>query len=525
MPEDSFFDLGGDSLLAMRLIARVRAVLDAEIGIRDLFTAPTPAADRRSWPRRAAGPRLPLVAAARPGLVPLSFGQQRMWFLNRLEGAAAVYNMPLALRLTGDLDVAALQAALGDVAARHESLRTVFPETGGHTAAADPGARPGGPALELRDAGGADELAGALAEEAGRGFDLASELPWRAALWAVSPAEHVLVLVVHHIAGDGWSMGVLARDLSAGVRGAAAGRAPGWAPLPVQYADYAIWQRERARRRRTTRAACWRRSWRTGGRRWPGCPTSWRCPRTGRARRRRRTGAGAVPVAVGRARCTPGWWRRPGPAGRRCSWWCRPRWRCCCPGWAPGTTSRSARRSPGAADAALDELVGFFVNTLVLRTDVSGDPSFAELVGRVREADLAALRPSGRAVRAAGGGAGPARSLARHPLFQVMLTFQNIPQPAGQLGPARAGAHRRPRRGPDAARFDLAVTLWERAGRGRSPGRARGWHRVRGGPVRPEYGGGAGGAAGCGCWARWRRIRVCGSASCSCSARASGGRS
>ena len=127
--EDSFFELGGDSLLAMRLIARVRAVLDAEIPIRGLFTA-TPAGIAQ-LAGSAGSPRMPLAPAARPQTVPLSFGQQRMWFLNRLEGAGAVYNMPLALRLTGDLNVAALEAALGDVADRHESLRTTFPDTAG----------------------------------------------------------------------------------------------------------------------------------------------------------------------------------------------------------------------------------------------------------------------------------------------------------------------------------------------------------------------------------------------------------
>ncbi len=127
--EDSFFDLGGDSLLAMRLIARVRAVLDAEIPIRGLFTA-TPAGIAQ-LAGSAGSPRMPLAPATRPEVVPLSFGQQRMWFLNRLEGAGAVYNMPLALRLTGDLNVPALEAALGDVADRHESLRSTFPETAG----------------------------------------------------------------------------------------------------------------------------------------------------------------------------------------------------------------------------------------------------------------------------------------------------------------------------------------------------------------------------------------------------------
>ena len=129
--QDSFFELGGDSLLAMRLIARVRAVLDEEIGIGDLFTAPSAAAIAELAQAGRTGPRLPLTPAARPQTVPLSFGQQRMWFLNRLQGAGAVYNMPLALRLTGDLDTAALEAALGDVAGRHESLRTIFPDTGG----------------------------------------------------------------------------------------------------------------------------------------------------------------------------------------------------------------------------------------------------------------------------------------------------------------------------------------------------------------------------------------------------------
>ena len=170
--EDSFFELGGDSLLAMRLIARVRAVLDTEIGIGDLFTAPAPAQIVELAEAGSPRPRMPLVAAARPGLVPLSFGQQRMWFLNRLEGAGAVYNMPLALRLTGDLNVAALQAALGDVADRHESLRTIFPETGGTPRQEILDGPAGQPAAWccVRTADG--ELPAALAEEAGRGFDL-----------------------------------------------------------------------------------------------------------------------------------------------------------------------------------------------------------------------------------------------------------------------------------------------------------------------------------------------------------------
>ncbi len=241
--EDSFFELGGDSLLAMRLIARVRAVLDAEVPIRGLFTDPSPAGIARLAEARAAVPQLPLVPATRPAMLPLSFGQQRMWFLNRLEGAGGAYNMPLALRLTGDLDAEALEAALGDVADRHESLRTIFPETGGtprQEILDGPAGRPGLVRGEAADA----DLPGLLAAEAGRGFDLGFELPWRAALWTVSRSEQVLMIVMHHIAGDGWSMGVLASDLGTAYAARCAGQVPGWAALPVQYADYAIWQRE-----------------------------------------------------------------------------------------------------------------------------------------------------------------------------------------------------------------------------------------------------------------------------------------
>src|SRR5216683_1654178 len=239
--EDSFFDLGGDSLLAMRLIARIRSVLDAEVSIRALFAAPTPAGV--AGLAEAGGEvRAALVAVARPGVVPLSFGQQRMWFLNQLEGTGAVYNMPLALRLSGELDRDALRAALGDVAGRHESLRTVFPDTGGVPRQEILDGAAGCPVLTVTQAA-EEDLPGLLGAAARRGFDVSRELPWRAELLAVSQTEHVLVVVVHHIAADGWSMGVLTGDLSSAYAARRSGRAPGWGPLPVQYADFALWQR------------------------------------------------------------------------------------------------------------------------------------------------------------------------------------------------------------------------------------------------------------------------------------------
>ncbi|MEV4259798.1 condensation domain-containing protein, partial [Spirillospora sp. NPDC049652] len=243
--DDSFFAAGGDSLLAMRLIARVRAVLDTEVSVRELFAEPTPEAVAALADGRRGGVRTALAPRERPERVPLSYSQQRMWFLNRLEeaGAGAAYTMPMALRLSGDLDVALLRTALGDVADRHESLRTVFPEADGtpyQRVLVGPAASPPLPVDDIAR----PDLPAALAAEMGRGFDVEHELPWRVRLLRLSPTEHVLVMVVHHIAADGWSMGVLTRDLSAAYAARRSGTAPEWAPLPVQYPDYALWQRD-----------------------------------------------------------------------------------------------------------------------------------------------------------------------------------------------------------------------------------------------------------------------------------------
>src|SRR6202046_4811407 len=176
-------------------------------------------------------------------MIPLSFAQQRLWFIAQLEGPSALYNSPFALRLSGELDAGALGLALGDVVGRHEVLRTVFPAEGGQ------------PYQKVLDAAGLEwglepvpvgegGLAAGLAGVCGGGFDLAVDVPLRARLLRLGAGEHVLVVVIHHIATDGWSAGPLARDLSVAYAARLVGQVPGWAPLPVQYADYAIWQRE-----------------------------------------------------------------------------------------------------------------------------------------------------------------------------------------------------------------------------------------------------------------------------------------
>jgi acyl carrier protein len=244
--DDNFFALGGHSLLAMRLIGRLRGALDVELSIRTLFEAPSVAGlIGRLWSREGAvagPPRAALVAGGRPSEVPLSYAQRRLWFLERLEGPGGTYVIPLAVRLVGELDRAALVGAVCDLVGRHESLRTLFPERLGvarQEIVASASASVGLEVVRIGEGG----LSGALSAAAGRGFELSHELPLRAHLYALSSDQHVLLVLLHHIAGDGWSLGPLGRDLSRYYRARCDGVAAALSRLPVQYADYTLWQR------------------------------------------------------------------------------------------------------------------------------------------------------------------------------------------------------------------------------------------------------------------------------------------
>ncbi len=461
--QESFFDLGGHSLLATRLISRVRAALGAEVGIRALFAAPTPAG--LAGVVAGGGAARPAVARrVRPGRVPLSFAQRRLWFLDRLEGPSPVYNLPVAVRLRGTVDAAALRAALADVVGRHESLRTVFAETGGEVfqrVVPAGEAVPGWQAAAVGEAG----LAAAVDAAARRCFDLAEELPVRWWLFGVTPGEHVLLLLFHHSAADGWSLGPLWRDLAAAYRARVTGNAPSWPELPVQYADYVMWQREVLGDEADPSSviAGQVRYWRDV---LVGIPEEVALPADrGRPAAASYQGGVAdfvVPAGVherllGLARAHQATLFMVVVAAVAAL----------LSRLGAGEDIPLGTVAAGRPDEVLDDLVGFFVNTLVLRTDVSGNPRFGELVARVRETALEAFAhqdvPFERVVEVIG----PARSLARHPLFQVMVAVQNnLEQDAGLPGVEVSGEPA----GAGAAKFDLSFMLAERQDPAGTPG-------------------------------------------------------
>ncbi|MFD0552535.1 amino acid adenylation domain-containing protein [Streptomyces rectiviolaceus] len=461
--DDDFFRLGGHSLLATKLVSRIRSVLGAEMPIRQLFETPTVAGISAALDSGLTGARRGITAGPRPERIPLSYAQQRLWFLSQFEGPSATYNAPVALRLTGPLDRDALHQALTDVVGRHESLRTVFAEDGNgpRQIVLPADSEQARPALEIVGTD-ADSLHGELARAAALPFDLVAEIPFRAWLFAVSADDHVLLVVTHHIVSDAWSRAPLARDLAAAYAARVEGRTPAWAPLPVQYADYSIWQREilgsedDADSEISRQLAYWTDS--LGG-----LPDQLELPfdrpRPAVASYRGDRVPFAIPAELYQRITEVARTTQSSPfmvlQAALAALLTR---------LGAGTDIAIGTPVAGRTDDAVDDLIGVFLNTLVLRTDTSGDPAFTDLVARVRETNLGAYAhqdlPFERLVEAVN----PERSLARHPLFQVLLTLNNTDYQGalGSLDELPGLAVERESVESSVAKFDLAFGFMER---------------------------------------------------------------
>ncbi|RZK81872.1 MAG: hypothetical protein EOP26_14255, partial [Rhodococcus sp. (in: high G+C Gram-positive bacteria)] len=422
--DDSFFDLGGDSLSATRAVGRINSALDTSLGVAALFDAPVVSdlAVRIDSDVMTSSASPALTATARPERIPLSLAQQRMWFVNQFDTSSPAYNIPIALHLDGVVDLAALRAALGDVMERHESLRTVFPGSadGPRQVIVDSTlATPDLDPVPVAEGALHDSLTAFL----GVGFDVTEDLPIRVRLWTLTPERHVLALVAHHIAADGFSMAPLARDVMLAYTARAQQQAPSWAPLPVQYADYSLWQRQALGTEDQ--------------------PDSMMSGQLGYWVRTLSDIPDVLPLPLD----------RPRPVQRSFLGAVVP---FDIPPSVHGALADLARqynstlfmvvhaalavlleRVSGSDDvvvgtpiagrghAALDDVVGMFVNTLVLRTPVAPGSSFADLLTAVRSVDLGAFEHADLPFERLVDELAPERSTAHSPLFQVLLEFQN----------------------------------------------------------------------------------------------------
>ncbi|HEU4881057.1 MAG TPA: amino acid adenylation domain-containing protein [Longimicrobium sp.] len=453
---DQFFELGGHSLLAVRVVSRVRQVLGVEAELGDLFVRPVLADFARGLETAARAEAPAITAVNRSAAIPLSFAQQRLWFLERLGDLGSTYHIPARLRLHGELDRDALVGALDRIVARHEALRTTFAEVDGVPQQRIAPAEASGFTLVQHDLNGAAdaeaELQRLLSEEARAPFDLERGPLFRGRLIRLAADDHVLLITMHHIVSDGWSMGVLVGELSALYAAHVQGREADLPELPVQYADYAAWQRGWIRGELLDRqASYWERAL-------AGAPELLELP-TDRARPQKQDFAGdSVDVALDEelTAALKALSQRHGAT----------LFVTLLAGWATvlarlsgqddvvvGTPSANRRRRE------IEELIGFFVNTLALRVDLSGAPTVADLLGQVRARALEAQRNQDIPFEQVVERVSPARSMGHHPLFQVVFSWQNAPDvrldlPALHLGPVPGPAH-------ETAKFDLTLTLSE----------------------------------------------------------------
>ncbi|MDM7489118.1 amino acid adenylation domain-containing protein [Rhodococcus sp. CSLK01-03] len=442
--------------LPIEVVARLGAALDAQVPVRVLFESSTVQALAVAVERHAgSGAVVPLVRQVRPERVPLSFAQQRMWFINQFDPSSPVYNVPLVIRLSGRLDVEALQAAVADVLERHESLRTVYPsDADGPVQVVLPVS---GVVLDLEPVRVPEsEVFAAVGGVIGAGFDVAAEVPVRARLFQVADAEFVLVVVVHHIAGDGSSMAPLGRDVMVAYESRHRGEVPGWVPLPVQYADFALWQRRMLGSVDDPESVFSRQM-----QYWLGqleglpevLPLQTDRPRPAVQSFRGATVSFEVPASVhaglsrvGREHASTVFMVVHAALAVLLS--------------RLSGTADIAVGTPVAGRGAreLDDLIGMFVNTLVLRTRVESGVSFEQVLSQARAVDVAAFGHADVPFEALVDEIAPVRSTAHSPLFQVLLVFQNFARTRFELPELVVSGVEAEL---DTAKFDLQFTFVE----------------------------------------------------------------
>ncbi len=463
---DHFFELGGHSLLAVRVISRVRQALGVEVSPRDVFERPVLANFARGLQTAGRAEATAIVPVDRTGPLPLSFAQQRLWFLEQMGNLGGTYHIPMRLRLRGELDRGALVRALDRIVARHEALRTSFPTVEGEPVQRVAPVEESGFRLVEHDlrasADAEEELRRIMSDEASAPFDLAQGPLFRGRLIRMAVDDNVLLLTMHHIVSDGWSTGVLFGELAALYAAFARGEADPLPPLPVQYADYAVWHRRWVEGPvLEAQAEYWTQTL-------AGAPELLELP-TDRPRPAKQDFTGAsvkVEFDAALAAALRTLSQRHGTT----------LFMTLLAGWAAvlarlsgqddvviGTPSANRGRSE------IEGLIGFFVNTLPLRVDVSGAPTVAGLLDRVRALALEAQRNQDIPFEQVVERVRPARSLAHAPLFQVMFAWQNAPEgslelPGLALGPLYpAGSGGSPAQ--VSAKFDLLLTLREDDGR------------------------------------------------------------
>ncbi|HLL48523.1 MAG TPA: condensation domain-containing protein, partial [Longimicrobiaceae bacterium] len=421
--EEGFFELGGHSLLATRVVSRIREVFGVEVPLRALFEAPTVAAlGARIEALRTESTSLapPIVRVPREGPLPPSFAQQRLWVMDQLQPGSAAYNMPSALRLRGALDVGALRASLDELVRRHESLRTTFADLGGAPVQVIHSPAPvplrildlGRPSAEERER----EAERLSAEEAMRPFDLTRGPLLRSTLIRLADDDHVLCFNLHHVVSDGWSMQVLVREVSALYAAFSRGEAPRLAELPVQYADFAVWQRTwLSGEVLEAQIGYWKEN--LGG-----APPLLEIP-VDRPRTVAQSPRGEVHGFRLAAEVSQGLRELSRREGATLFMTVLAAWQVLLGRYAGQEDVVVGSPIAGRNRRETEGLIGFFVNMLALRADLSGDPSWAELLGRVRETALGAYThqelPFERLVEELD----VERSLTHTPLFQAIFAL------------------------------------------------------------------------------------------------------